>query len=85
MRRGEEKYIFPFIHQADVIINTVLAYEVGVLQIYAEPLLRSVSVETGYYEEVRRLLNFLKVFYPILEEYADKDSTLRECIGGNNE
>ena len=85
VRRGEEKYIFPFIHQADVIINTALAYEAGVLKVYAEPLLRSVSVESGYYEEARRLLNFLKVFYPIPGEYVDKDSILREFIGGNND
>lgn len=85
VRRGEEKYIFPFIHQADVIINTALAYEVGVLKVYADPLLRSVGVESKYYEEARRLLNFLKVFYPIPGEYVDKDSILREFIGGNND
>lgn len=85
VRRGEEKYIFPFIHQADVVINTALAYEVGVLKVYAEPLLRSVKVESIYYEEARRLLNFLKVFYPIPGEYVNKDSILREFIGGNDD
>ena len=85
VRRGEEKYIFPFIHQANVIINTALAYEVGILKVYAEPLLRSVSVDSIYYEEARRLLNFLKMFYPIPGEYVNKDSILREFIGGNND
>ena len=85
VRNGEEKNIFPFIHQADTIINTALAYEVGVLKIYAEPLLRSVTVESGYYEEARRLLNFLKPFYPIPGEYVNDDSILREFIGGNND
>jgi len=83
VRRGEEKYIFPFIHQADTIINTALPYEIGVLKVYAEPLLRSISVESDYYEEARRLLNFLKMFYPIPGEYVNDDSILREFIGGN--
>lgn len=85
VRRGEVKYIFPFIHQANVILNTALTYELGVLKVYAEPLLRSVSVDSVYYEEARRLLNFLKMFYPIPSEYVNKDSILREFIGGNND
>lgn len=84
VRNGEEKYIFPYIHQADIIINTALTYEVGVLKVYAEALLRSINVESKYYEEARRLLNFLKVFYPITSEYVNKDSILREFIGGND-
>ena len=85
VRNGEEKYIFPYIHQADKIINTALPYEVGVLKVYAEPLLRSISVESDYYEEARRLLNFLKMFYSIPGEYVTEDSILREFIGGNND
>ncbi len=85
VRRGEEKYIFPYIHQADVIINTALPYEIGVLKVYVEPLLRSISVESDYYEEARRLLSFLKPFFPIPSEYVNDDSILREFIGGNND
>ncbi len=85
VRKGEEKHIFPFIHLADAIINTALPYEVGVLKVYVEPLLRGVGVESEYYEEARRLLNFLKVFYPIPGEYVNKDSILREFIGGNDD
>lgn len=85
VRNGEEKNIFPFIHQADVIINTALPYEIGVEKVYAEPLLRSISVENDYYEEARRLLNFLKMFYPIPGEYVNEDSILREFIGGSND
>lgn len=85
VRNGEEKYIFPYIHQADVIINTALPYEVGVEKVYIEPLLRSIDVESDYYEEARRLLNFLKMFYPIPSEYVNNDSILREFIGGNND
>ncbi len=83
VRNGEEKYIFPYIHQADVIINTALPYEIGVEKVYVEPLLRSINVESNYYEEARRLLNFLKMFYPIPGEYVNGDSILREFIGGN--
>lgn len=82
VRNGEEKNIFPFIHQADKIINTALTYEVGVLKVYVEPLLRSINIDSKYYEEARRLLNFLKTFYPIPGEYVNEDSILREFIGG---
>jgi len=85
VRNGEEKYIFPFIHQADVIINTALPYEVGVEKVYIEPLLRSIDVESNYYEEARRLLNFLKMFFTIPSEYVSEDSILREFIGGSND
>lgn len=81
VRAGEEKYIFPYVHQADVIINTALSYEIGVLKIYAEPLLYSVDMHSQYYEEARRLLNSLKGFYPISSEYVKDDSILREFIG----
>lgn len=81
VRAGEEKYIFPYIHQADVIINTALSYELGVLKIYAEPLLYSVALNSPYYEEARRLVNSLKGFYPISSEYVKDDSILREFIG----
>ena len=82
VRNGEEKYIFPYIHQADVIINTALAYEVGVLKVYVEPLLLSVGVDSEYYEEARRLIGFLNQFFPIPGEYVTDDSILREFIGG---
>ena len=85
VRNGEEKYIFPFIHQADTIINTALPYEIGVEKVYIEPLLRSINVESDYYEEAKRLLKFLKIFYPISGEFVTKDSILREFIGGNND
>ena len=82
VRNGEEKYIFPYIHQADVIINTALAYEVGVLKVYVEPLLLSVGVDSKYYEEARRLIGFLNQFFPIPGEYVADESILREFIGG---
>ncbi len=85
VRKGEEKNIFPFIHQADTIINTALAYEVGVLKIYIEPLLLTVGIDSAYFMEARRLLSFLKQFFPIPGEFVNKDSILREFIGGNDD
>lgn len=84
VRNGEEKYIFPFTHQADCIINTALPYELGVLKVYIEPLLLSVNTDSPFYEEARRLVKFLRGFYSITSEYISKNSILREFIGGNN-
>lgn len=81
VRVGEEKYIFPFIHQADCIINTAYAFEVGVLKVFVEPLLYSVGMDSPYYEEARRLIDSLRGFFPIPSEYISKDSILREFIG----
>ena len=81
VREGEEKYIFPYIHQADVVINTAYVFEVGVLKVFVEPLLYSVGLDSPYYEEARRLIKSLQGFYPIPSEYISKDSILREFIG----
>lgn len=84
VRSGEENYIFPYINGADKVLNTSLIYEIGVLRVYAEPLLYSVSIDSPYYEEARRLIDFLKNFFPISSEYVNKDSILREFIGGSS-
>ena len=81
VREGEEKYIFPYIHQANTIINTALPYELNVLKVFVEPLLYSVTYESKYYEEARRLLEFLKRFYAVSSEYVASGSILREFIG----
>lgn len=82
VKAGEEKYIIPYIHEADKIINTSLPYEVGVLKVFVEPLLYSVPSDSEYYNEARRLLSFLKQFFTITSEYIPKDSILREFVGG---
>lgn len=82
VKEGEEKWILPHIQEADKIINTSLPYEVGILKTYVEPLLYSVKPDSTYYNEARRLLNFLKQFYTISSEYIPKDSILREFVGG---
>ena len=81
VRAGEEKYIFPYVYQADMIINTALAYEVGVLKVYASSLLQSVGIDSPYYMESRRLIRTLFMFYSIPSEFVPKDSILREFIG----
>ena len=84
VRAGEERNIIPYVNSANRIINTSLPYEVGVLKILVEPLLYSVKKDEPYYNEARRLLNFLKQFFTINTEYVPKDSILREFIGGND-
>ncbi len=83
VRAGEEKYIFPFQDESDVMVNSSSIYEMGVLKTYVEPLLYSVSSESEYYEEARRLLKELKLFLPIPSDTIPEDAVLREFIGGS--
>ncbi len=83
VRLGEEKHIFPNQDSADATFNTALIYELGVLKTYVEPLLYSVSSDSPYYEEARRLINVLKTFLPIPSDAIPDDSILREFIGGS--
>lgn len=83
VRRGEEKYIFPFQDEADFTFNSALIYEIGVLKTYVEPLLYSVPQDSPYYEEAKRLINFLRLFLPIPADVIPQDSILREFIGGS--
>ncbi len=83
VRTGEEKFIFPYQDEADVTINTALIYELGVLKTYVEPLLFSVSENSQYYEEAKRLLNLLRLILPIPSEAIPDDSIIREFIGGS--
>ena len=83
VRNGEEKYIFPYLDRADIIFNTALVYELGVLKVFAEPILYSVPNDSPYYEEARRLIKFLNSYFPITSEYVSNTSVLREFIGGS--
>ena len=76
-------YLKLCLSQADVILNTSLAYEIGVLRTYAEPLLYSISKTSTNYEEAIRILNFLKCFISIPSEYVPYTSVLREFIGNS--
>ncbi len=83
IRNGEEKYIFPFQDDADIVINSALIYELGVLKTYAEPLLFSVEENDEMYAEALRLINFLRNLLPIPSDSVPGDSVLREFIGGS--
>ena len=81
VRNGEIKYVFPFTNQANVILNTAYTYEMGLLRVYAEPLLYSVPIDSKYYNESRRLIDELQMFFPIPSEYISDSNILREFVG----
>lgn len=83
VRRGEERYIFPFQEGADVMFNSALIYELAVLKMYAEPLLFAIDKECTEYLEAKRLLKFLDYFLPMPSESIGQNSILREFIGGS--
>lgn len=84
VRRGEEKYIFPYQEEANVMFNSALVYELAVLKKYAEPLLKDISKDSYYYKEAKRLLKFLLYFKDIKDEdVIPNTSILREFIGGS--
>lgn len=82
VRRGEDKNIFPFQEEADVMFNSALIYELAVLKQYAEPLLFSIPRDCEEYLEAKRLLKFLDYFLGVGSENIPKNSILREFIGG---
>lgn len=83
VRKGEEKYVFPYQDNANVMFNTSLAYELGVLKTYAEPLLYTVGPDDPEYLTARRLLELLKCVLPISSESIPQISIIREFIGGS--
>ena len=83
VRDGEEKYVFPYQDNADVMFNTSLAYELAVLKTYAEPLLFTIKEDDPNYQTAQRLIELLKFVLPISSETVPKTSILREFIGGS--
>ncbi|MCD4795503.1 MAG: nucleoside kinase [Bacteroidales bacterium] len=82
VRRGEERNIFPFQEEADIMFNSALLYELSVLKKYAEPLLKSICQKHTEYAESKRLLKFLSYFKDInKEEEIPPTSILREFLG----
>lgn len=82
VREGEEKNIFPFQEEADVMFNSALIYELGILKRYAYPLLQNVPQDIPEHAEAKRLLDILQYFDDIKEEDAvPNNSLLREFIG----
>lgn len=83
VRRGENRWIFPYQENADAMFNSALAYELAVLKPYAEPLLRYAEPGTLAYVESKRLLAFLQWFLPCPADLVPDNSLLREFIGGS--
>lgn len=83
VKEGEEKYVYTYNDKADVIYNTSLLYEIGVIKVYAEPLLFSLDETDPNYKEAIRLLNLLKNVLPVPTDVIPADSIIREFIGGS--
>lgn len=83
VRRGEEKYIFPFQEEADAMFNSAMLYELAVIKQYAEPLLFSIKKGHAEYHEAKRLLKFLEYFLGVSSEELPTNSLCREFVGGS--
>ncbi|MGM9806270.1 MAG: nucleoside kinase [Candidatus Aphodosoma sp.] len=84
VRRGEERWIFPFQENADVMFNSAFLFELAVFRPYAEYLLMQVPQYCEEYTEAHRLLKFLKHFTPVNDRDIPATSLLREFLGGSS-
>lgn len=83
VRRGEERNIFPYQENADIMFNSSLVYELCLLKTYAEPLLMQLGPENERYSEVKRLIEFLSYFLPIDGKDVPSNSIVKEFVGGS--
>lgn len=83
VRRGEEKYIFPYQEGADAMFNSAHIYELAALKPYVEPLLFKVREDDPGYQEAKRLLQFLQYFLTVDSSGIPQNSIVREFIGGS--
>ena len=83
VNRGEQKNIFPYQEEADVMFNSSIVYELSVLKKYAMPLLQQIDRSCHEYSEARRLILLLKYFKDMDDELIPNNSLLREFIGGS--
>lgn len=83
VRRGEDKYIFPFQEEADVMFNSAFIYELAALKPFAESILFGIPKDAPEYVEAKRLLKFLDYFIGISTEDIPKNSLMREFVGGS--
>lgn len=81
VRKGEFKWIYPFLEDADIVFNSALHYEMGVLKYAIESLLTPIKRDNPHFITVNRLLKYLKHFTPIDPVHVPEDSILREFIG----
>ena len=85
VRQGEERWIFPFQENADVIFNSSLIYELAVLKKHIFPLLTAVGPESPYYDDVRYIVKILNYIQEAeVDDEIPPTSILREFIGGNS-
>ena len=84
VRRGEEKWIFPYQENADSMFNSSLLFELGVMRDEAEHVLREVPNDVPEYAEVHRLRKFLGYFAQISDRLIPTTSLLREFLGGSS-
>lgn len=83
VRMGENRYIFPFQEDADMMFNSALVYEPAVLRTYAERFLLEVPLGDAAMSETYRLLRFLHLLVPLFAQEVPQNSLLREFIGGS--
>ncbi len=84
VRRGEEKWIFPYQENADATFNSSLLFELGVIREQAERILKLVPNDVPEYAEAYRLRHFLELFSPITPELIPPTSLVREFLGGSS-
>ncbi|MBN2017093.1 MAG: nucleoside kinase [Candidatus Cloacimonetes bacterium] len=84
IRAGERKFVFSFQEEADVMFNSALVYELGVLKRIAIPELMKITQESEQYSEAQRLINLLSFFVTIPEITIPRNSILREFIKGSD-
>lgn len=84
VRRGEEKWIYPFQEGADVMFNSALLFELAVLRRHAEPILAEVPKYCDEYSDAHRLLKELTYFESVPEKDIPPTSFLREFVGGSS-
>jgi len=84
VRRGEDKNIFPYQEEADIMFNSALLYELGVLKSFAEPILEAITQDQTEYSEAKRLLKFLSYFKKISPRDIPPTSLMREFLGGSS-
>lgn len=84
VRRGEEKWIFPYQENADATFNSALLFELSVMKEYAESILKLVPHDVPEYSEAYRLMKFLSYFLPIDIHSIPSTSVLREFLGGSS-
>lgn len=84
VRTGEDKWIFPYQENADVMFNSALLFELAALRLHLEPILMSVPRNCPEYSEAYRLLKFIQYFTPIRDNEIPPTSLLREFLGGSS-